>query len=171
MSYPIKLAMVDFDWTLFRSPLPPGGLEKTWWDSLDSLTPPVVPSRPKKEWWIEKTVEQVRRIQKASNTLVAVITGRNKRFQRRIEELVKQCKLYPQYILTHDPKIRGEKQILRFKVNAVKDILEAHPTISELVVWEDLQSQLEEFQKLTKKRGMTYTPHHVGELTEKLWTP
>lgn len=171
MKYPIRLVMADFDWTLFRSPLPPGGKEKTWWASPASLTPPIVPLRPGKEWWIQEVVKRVKRDQRREDTIVAIVTGRNRKVEDRVARLIEQKLIRPDYLLTHDAKIRGEKQILKFKVNSVKEILDVHPTISELIVWEDLQTQLDELRKLSSKRGIEYEPHLVTELEQQLWTP
>ncbi len=170
MSYPTRLVMYDFDWTLFRSPFPPGGKEKAWWDSLASLNPPVVPTRPGKEWWIKEVVEEVKRDQKRADSLVAVITGRNYRLKNRVGELLRHGGLRPEYLMAHNPE--SEKQVLRFKVNSVEELLDANPTLMTLVVWEDLESQLNALRKVAIKRRLAYEPNLVLEVERQLgWTP
>lgn len=172
MGYPTRLVVYDFDWTLFRSPFPPGGREKTWWDSPVSLNPPAVPTRPDKEWWIEEVVEEMKSDQKRRDSLVAVITGRCYRLSNRINQLLRGVGLKPEHLLTHDPSLRGEKKILNFKVNSVEEILTADPTLMTLVVWEDLELQLQALHKVAVKRGLAYEPNLVIEVERQLgWTP
>ena len=172
MGYPTRLVMYDFDWTLFRSPFPPGGKEKTWWDSSVSLNPPAVPTKPGKEWWIEGVVEEMKADQKRGDSLVVVITGRCFKLEKRIAQILRSGGLKPEYLFTHDPAIRGEKKVLKFKVNSVEELLTANPTLTTLVVWEDLETQLDALRKVAIKRRLAYEPNLVTELERQLgWTP
>jgi len=172
MGYPTRMVMYDFDWTLFRSPFPPSGQEKAWWDSSVSLCPPVVPMRPGKEWWIDGVVEEMKADQVRRDSLVVIITGRCFKLTKRIAQIVRFGGLRPEYLLTHDPSIRGEKKVLNFKVNSVEELLTANPTVTTLVVWEDLEPQLDALRKVAIKRGLAYEPNLVIELERQLgWTP
>jgi hypothetical protein len=172
MGYPTRLVMYDFDWTLFRSPFPPGGQEKTWWDSPVSLNPPAVPMRSGKEWWIEEVVAEMKADQKRRDSLVVVITGRCYKLENRIAQILQHAGLKPEYLLTHDPSIRGERKVLKFKVNSVEELLATNQTLTTLVVWEDLESQLQALRKVAIKRRLAYEPNLVLEVERQLgWTP
>lgn len=163
MSGPKKLVIYDFDWTLMRSPLPPAGVFR-WWDDPVSLHPPVLPKRPSEEWWIEEVVSEMKNDQRQKQTVTAVVTGRRgKQIRGRVQELLKQQRLRPDYLRFHDD-IRGPRYpgaVLAHKVKTMDKILRSHPTITELEVWEDKESQLVVFGMAAKKRGLQYSPHLV----------
>lgn len=163
MSGPKKLVIYDFDWTLMRSPFPPAGVLR-WWDQPRSLEPPVLPKRPGKEWWICEVVSEMKNDQKRKDTVTAVVTGRRGRHIRgRVGDLLKQQRLRPDYLRFHDD-VRGPNYpgaILAHKVRTMDKILSRHPSISELEVWEDKETQLVVFGMAAKKAGLGYTPHLV----------
>ena len=163
MPHPIKLGVYDFDWTLFRSPLGPPGA-RGWWSNPQSLCPPVVPMRPGKKWWIEEVVKEMRNDQKRGDAVTSVITGRRGDAVRaRVETILRGARLQPSYLRFHDD-IAGGRGVLVHKRISLNDILDKHPTITELEVWEDNGDQLETFERVARQRGLMYTPHLVTEI-------
>ena len=85
-----RVAVFDFDWTLFASPQPPAHYtEITWWSSLDSLGSPCVPQSPGSEWWNQSVVDAARRAIQDPATYTVFLTGREADiFEARVFELL-----------------------------------------------------------------------------------
>lgn len=166
MSGPRKLAIYDFDWTLFRSPLPPRKGVR-WWSEPVSLCPPIVPKRPGKQWWISEVVAEMKHDQRHRGTVTSVITGRRGIGVRgRVRELLRQERLRPDVLRFHDD-VRGNGRVLDHKVHSLNEILARCPTIVELEVWEDSEPQLEVFARAARKMGLEYTPHLVTVMDQE----
>lgn len=167
MSGPKKLSIYDFDWTLFRSPMPPPGVLR-WWSVPASLCPPVMPKRPGDEWWIEEVVAEMRNDQKQGGTITGVMTGRRGVGVRaRVRELLRQKRLRPDFI-RFDDDVRGPGSIVAHKMHSLRKILSQNPTITELEVWEDNREQLDVFAQAARRRSLEYRPHLVTVIEQEL---
>jgi len=90
----MRLAVFDFDGTLFRSPEAPIWAGKGWFVNVESLGPPCVPEKPEPNWWVSNTVSAARGAISDQNTWAVLITGRvDSIFRWRIPELLKAAGL------------------------------------------------------------------------------
>ncbi len=159
------LEIFDFDWTLFRSPLAPvGHPDKGWWDDPKSLEPPHVPLRPGKDFWIEEIVRELRAAQRRKGSATAVITARRAQTSDRIWALLKQRSLKPDIAICRSPNFRKDKNIVHFKRAAIFDELTMRPSIKKIVLWEDMQEQIDGIQDLARRRGIEFDGHLVTEM-------
>lgn len=159
------LEVYDFDWTLFRSPFPPEGKsDKSWWASEESLMPPHVPLRAPRSFWIEEVVKEMLSSQKRwKSTLTIVLTARRGKTEARIRELLGQRYLVPDYLIGRPASFQKEKSSELFKRKTVANILDSHPGIKKVVVWEDMQKQLDGIGDLLKRRGIDFEPNLVTD--------
>ncbi len=161
---PHTLAIFDFDWTLFQSPCSPPGRLLDWWSSLESLTPPVVPPTPHAGWWINPVVREAWVASTDASTISVVITGRREKFCPRIMSLLEQRGIYPDYLYCFpQDKIGGIPAVVAYKLDAIEKILQENPTISRLIVFEDLIPQIEAFAELADQYGLKYSGQYVSK--------
>lgn len=139
---PTRLAVSDFDWTLFRSPEVP----LLWQDR--SLSPPFVPASPGSEWWIGPTVAAVRSAIAHPATRTVLMTGRSPDFAGRVEELLAGVGLHfdEYHFATCDP--------LTFKLAVLEDLLRAHPTVERVAMWDDLPEHADAFERRLTDLGV-----------------
>ncbi|KKN56100.1 hypothetical protein LCGC14_0575780 [marine sediment metagenome] len=78
----VKLCILDFDETLFRSPYPPDSWDEQqqgeWWAQSISLGPPAVPETPGPEWWNQTVVAAARERLADPCWYCCLLTGRAK---------------------------------------------------------------------------------------------
>jgi len=88
------LVVMDFDGTLFDSPMPPSWwTQGYWWGDERSLNPPAVPEHPDLDWWNEDLLTVVRECLDDPDRYCMLLTGRNQgtaNFDERIPELLHQ---------------------------------------------------------------------------------
>mgnify|MGYP003998852231 CR=1 FL=1 len=136
-----KIAMFDFDGTLFRS------WEKTptWWkgSELDdgpfsffvreeSLGEPCVPDRPSSNYWIPTPVQEAKKAIREASTYTVVVTGRIRRHSKRVKELLGQKGLRFD-AMYFNPGMSAA----RFKVVVLRNLLAGLNTVSEIDIWEN----------------------------------
>lgn len=161
---PQTLEVFDFDWTLFRSPLPPRGYsENQWWDSEESLLPPHVPLRPDDKYWIAEVVRELKAAQRRRGSFTAIITGRRAPTRERIWRLLQQQRLNPDVAVCRNASIRKDKDLTYFKRGVILDILDENPSIKKIVLWEDREEQLKDTKHLAKHRKLEFEGHHITE--------
>lgn len=161
---PKTLEIFDFDWTLFRSPHPPEGIpRKTFLHSPISLEPPHVPARPGSDFWIEEIVRELRAAQGRRDSITAVITARRAKTEGRIEELLMQRRLDPDFLLLRAVSFQKDKDKVYFKRKSALEILSQYPTITKMVVWEDEQEQLASLKDLARRRKLEFEGNLVTE--------
>jgi hypothetical protein len=99
-----KLAIYDFDSTLFNSPLPNPKLwtksfmgkilsDCQWFCDIRTLSDPYIPNVPGDEWWNDEILNKAKASLAESDTLTILLTGRRKvPFLDRIRNLcLQQC--------------------------------------------------------------------------------
>lgn len=90
----MRLAVFDFDWTLFRSPGKPEYWRGEWWPEPFSIGPPCVPERPGPEWWNAEVVEAAQDAIRDPDTYTILLTGREEEiFEDRVFALLDQIGL------------------------------------------------------------------------------
>ena len=151
-----KLAVFDFDGTLFKSPERPKGHRGNWWASKDSLDYPNIPKKPDDEFWNMDVVSAARENISEPKTYCIMLTGRLREiFSDRVEQLLDQKKLnFDERGLTP----MGD-ETADFKIAKIKSILKKHKSIQELEMWDDDQEKIELYKK---EFGDMLTIHKVA---------
>jgi hypothetical protein len=151
------LEIFDFDWTLFRSPQPPEGVaRKTFLHSSESLEPPYVPLRPGSKFWIEETVREMRSATRRRDTIVALITARRAGVADRIEELLLQRGIEPDYFFNRPAAFNKDKDRVHFKRRMTLRILDQNPDIAKISIWEDEPEQVDSVKDVARRRGLDF---------------
>lgn len=135
-----KLSVFDFDGTLFKSPDKPDGYKGNWWISKVSLNEPTIPRKPDDSYWNMEVVRAAISEAKNPNNLVVLMTGRiGDFFHERIIELIKQKKLNFKHVWCNEfGRDAGE-----FKVEKIKSLLNKHPSIKQIEMWDDDPEKIE----------------------------
>ncbi|KAJ1944951.1 hypothetical protein EC988_005864, partial [Linderina pennispora] len=171
-----RLAIIDFDNTLFKSPLPNpelwdssliGMLMSTdlgWFHDARTLSPPYLEHAS--NHWIEPVVKLVRKETARNDTLVVLLTGRSHiAYRKLVLGLLARKNLldFDLVILKETPtresplvvqaddfeaRVSKAKSPLTFdyKMTVVEDIISAFPDISEIAMWDDRVHQCEKMQ-------------------------
>ena len=151
----MRLVVVDFDNSLFRSPQKPAGVS-SWWANPASLEPPHVPEHPGPEWWIQSTVGAAKAAINDSNTLAVLMTGRlDKVFRWRVPELLSQAGLH--FDAVH---LSNGSSTESFKKGLLERIFQRNH-ITEMEIWEDRPDHLKTFIDVAKQHGIPCVPHLV----------
>ena len=136
-----RLAMFDFDGTLFRS------WEATpdWWDGTpldkgpysffvrpESLDEPCVPDNPPSSFWINKTVREAVRATQDRNVVTVLITGRIGVHKKRVLELLKSKGIqFDHYYFNRGMSAAKYKSVI------LKTLLVGYNTIDRVDIWEN----------------------------------
>jgi hypothetical protein len=155
---PTKLAIFDFDGTLFRSPSRPMGWSGAWWGNPQSLARPFVPEVPSAEWWNESVVERAKRDIENENTMAVLITGRGKnKFTFRIRELLAQAGLkFDHVFLSPD-----EEDTKLYKLRVLTTLMSDNPSVRNVDIWEDTEENIQVMSNYVEGRGRAAFPHLV----------
>ena len=158
------LEVFDFDWTLFRSPIPASITAiKTFLHSPESLEPPHVPWTPGGDFWIDRTVLEFKRSQQNKNSITILLTARRAKTGDRILDLIQKKGLRPDYAFFRSASYHKDKDRVYFKRKTISEFLDRHPTISKIIIWEDEPEQLESFQDLARRRRIKFEGHLIRE--------
>jgi hypothetical protein len=150
-----RLAVFDFDGTLFKSPERPKGHRGNWWASKDSLDYPHVPKRPDDDYWHMNVVRAAKENISDSKTYCIMLTGRlADTFQERVDQLLDQKGLE---FDEHELAPRSA-ETADFKIAKIKSILKKYKSIQELEMWDD---DLEKIELYKEEFGDMLTIHHI----------
>lgn len=164
---PTKLAVFDFDGTLFRSPLPPVGWEGSWWGNTLSLAPPYVPLEPTLDWWNGNVVERAKSACANEDTVTALVTGREaSKFSLRVPELIAQMGLKFDHV-EMSPGISTEP----FKVGVIDALLAKYPSVRGVDLWEDNEPHLRKFVDHVEMSGRAAFSHLITVPRHEVGTP
>lgn len=164
MSDYTTLEIFDFDWTMFRSPSPPEDKpDKSWWATGESLSPPYVPLRAPRSFWIEEVVREAKSSLRRPSILTIVLTARRAKSTPRIQELLEQRDIEPQMFLCRSATFQKDRSATLFKRKSVAKILDDHPDIKKVIVWEDTQDQLKGIGEVAKKRRLRFEGNLVTD--------
>lgn len=134
---PLTLAIFDFDGTMF------GSRDKapSWWKNevpfswgMDprSLDEPCVPDKPGPSYWNSTSVSAARRAARHSRTLMVVVTGRVKVHRKRIEELLAQQGIKPNF-LYFNPGMPAAT----YKKKVIGMLLVSYHYLRKVDIWEN----------------------------------
>jgi hypothetical protein len=156
-----KLAIFDFDMTLFQCPHPPTDWdperEGDWWALGISLGPPCVPKIAGPEWWNQCAVSAARCRIRSPDWYCCLLTGRSRteaNFQHRILALLKQQDLDFDEIL-----LSPQDRTSRWKIRKTRELAtRLQPKLIEQ--WDDRLDHLQEF-KQQLGTAFSIKQHHV----------
>ena len=158
----MRLAVFDFDGTLFRSPQPPSWYDKAWAVEKASLSPPCVPENPGSEWWILSTVAAARKAIADPDTYALLMTGRSDHlFRWRIPELLKQAGLSFDEVHLNPGGDTGS-----FKLQTMAKILSRHP-FEKVEIWDDQEKLLRTYLQVLSRYNYRVMTHLVKEKPRK----
>jgi len=157
MKHIIKLAIFDFDGTLFRSPEPPVGWQGSWWGNSLSLAPPIVPEVPSIDWWNADVVARAKAAMADEDTVTALVTGREAlKFTLRVRELLEQVGLKFDHL-----ELSNGDQTDKFKLGVISALLREYPPIRGVSIWEDNAVHLQKFADHVEMGGRAALPHLI----------
>lgn len=164
---PTTLKVFDFDWTLIRTPCPPGH-PLGWWQRIESLMPPHVRRKPQRSLWIDPTIRAARSAMRSSSDVVMVITARPTPMHQRVGEIVLAMGIHPVRLATRPAGVYETiKDSYQFKVDEIHIILGELPSIHRIEMWEDSEEQLKAVGKYARQHGLEFEPHLVTERQDK----
>lgn len=144
---PTILNVFDFDGTLMNSPLPEEGKVKYkeltgqewphrgWWGQIDSLKPfDVKPIESTKDLYNEYTV--------LPNSVNVLMTNRLAKFEPVVKEKLSGLYIFDYYDFKNDN---------REKPDRIKDILKNNPSIEIINIFDDMDDQIERFNRFKEE--------------------
>jgi hypothetical protein len=169
-----ELHMYDFDDTLFRSPYPPKWwyedydvymmwdqdnppvrsheINEDWDTSPQSLGPPFMNKNPTLSSGLWKKDVLLSAIESQSKSYVynMFCTGREVVLKDHIKEMMDNVNLTfdkDKYFLQPD-----DRDTAKFKVDKISKVLDDHPTIKKVCIWEDSTTNLTNIEELCNSR-------------------
>jgi hypothetical protein len=159
----LSLHLYDFDNCLFRSPEPPDWWKTKkhgyWFNLPISLSEPFVPVKPSGDYWFRGTVGDAKKSISDTDTFAIMCTGRGDSdagMRYRIAELLKNKGLD-----FDDVYLNTGGQTARYKAKVVFNLLQRHPNIASVSVWEDTQKNLDAIEKVCNHLFVEFHPHLI----------
>lgn len=149
-----RIAIFDFDGTLFRSPLKPPFFRGSWWAHHSSL-----PSEADESWWIPETVDAAKEAIANPDTLSVCLTGRQDRiYKGRVPYLLHDAGLKFDIL-----KLSDSDNTEAFKSAVITELVRKHPFVSKIELWDDKPHFLERYEKLIGRLdpAIEVVTHHV----------
>ncbi|ORY36296.1 hypothetical protein BCR33DRAFT_479951 [Rhizoclosmatium globosum] len=169
-----RLAVFDFDSTLFRSPLPNPNIwsnelrgsvisDCAWFLEPRTLSPPYIPDTPDFSWWDARVVQSVldllKRREDGESVLIVLLTGRrHDLFHDRISELCRGLSDHvnagaPLFDIMFLKELHNAQETvtyettLDYKWAVLMHLFSVFPGIRSLEIWDDRQKHLDIFEK------------------------
>jgi 2'-5' RNA ligase len=154
---PTRIAVFDFDGTLFRSPEKPLDWEGSWWGNIESLTSPVVPTTPGEDWWNLPVVERAKRDIANPEVLTALVTGRlASKFHVRVQDLLAQVGLKFDHVFFSPG---GDTEA--YKLDVIGQLLRDNYSARGVDIWEDRGEHLRKYADYVEAQGRAAFPHLI----------
>lgn len=160
---PTKIAVYDFDGTLFRSPEKPESWAEGWWGNPVSLNPPVVPEAPGVGWWNDSVVQRAKDDIANGDVFAVLLTGRlAKKFTARVKDLLAHAGLkFNRLYLAPG----GDTEA--YKLRVLGELLSEFPTVTGVDIWEDRANHLAKFADFVESKGKAAFPHLITVSAQK----
>jgi hypothetical protein len=159
-----ELHIYDFDATLFMSPMHPDDWEGhigSWYDTLQSLTPPCVvdPSG----MWINSTVSDAMESIGNPEVYTVLMTGRgaSPELSARVEELIAGAGLS-----FDEVHLKPGGGTAPWKSSMMEQFIAGMPDLEVVQVWDDRSNHLETFVKMIEGLGLEAIPHFVNQVLD-----
>ena len=160
---PTKIAVYDFDGTLFRSPEKPDSWAEGWWGNPVSLNPPVVPEAPGVGWWNASVVQRAKEDIASGDVFAVMVTGRlAKKFTARVKDLLAHAGLKFDRIYLAPG---GDTE--SYKLRVIGDLIKEFPTVTGVDIWEDRAPHLAKFSDFVESKGRAAFPHLITVSAQK----
>lgn len=160
---PTKIAVYDFDGTLFRSPEKPDSWAEGWWGNPVSLNPPVVPEAPGVGWWNASVVQRAKEDIASGEVFAVMVTGRlAKKFTARVKDLLAHAGLKFDRIYLAPG---GDTE--SYKLRVIGDLIKEFPTVTGVDIWEDRAPHLAKFSDFVESKGRAAFPHLITVSAQK----
>lgn len=158
-----RIAIFDFDGTLFRSPeRPPWWPHQGFWGRLETLSPPFVPEHPGSDWWASSIVSEAKKAASDPSTYSCLLTGRIPKFERRIKELLAGGGIrFDGYFFT-----KGSTT-LPFKLSIIETLVQRFPDVKLVEMWDDRTEHVGQFESRLSELGVGYEVHSVPKATRE----
>lgn len=160
-----RLAVFDFDGTLFRSPEKPVWWPwQGFWGRPESLSPPYVPETPGPDWWAESVVVAARGALTDPETYAIVLTGRPEKLSRRVEGLLRSAGLnFPGVFCVGN----GAGNTLDMKLQCIRQVAARLPDLQHIEMWDDRPEHIPPFRTFLQDMGFTFETHLVARATRE----
>jgi len=157
----LRLALFDFDGTLFRSPDQPEWWPyKEWASNPHSLIEPCVPKEPGSSWWNQEVVEAAKKAIADPDTWAVLATGRlDNVFRWRVPELLKQKGL--NFDEVHLSPGGGREGTRKFKSELILSLFRQY-SFEVLEVWDDSEDLIDHYEKIGKAMKKSVRTHRVS---------
>lgn len=161
------LKVFDFDWTLLRTPCPPGH-PPGWWQRPESLMPPYVRKKPQRGLWIEPTIHEAHEAMRKRSDIVVVISARPSLMQQRVGEIVLAMGIRPARLVTRPAGVyETPDDSYQYKIDEIHMMLGNLPSVHRIEMWEDSEKQLRAVGKYAREHGLEFEPHLVTERQDR----
>ncbi len=152
-----RIAIFDFDGTLFRSPEKPSWWPyEGFWGRLETLSPPYVPQAPGPEWYIDSAVSEAKAAISDPRTYSCLLTGRIPKFSARVKELMDAAGVSFQ-----DYFFASGGSTLPFKIKIIEEVIQKNPGVRIVEMWEDRTEHIGPFEQKLAEMGVQFRVHHV----------
>jgi hypothetical protein len=161
----MKLAIFDYDGTLFASPLRPSWWPfQGFWGRPESLSPPYVPERPEGDWWAPTVVAGAKRAMADSDTYTVLLTGRPPKLASRIKELLHHAGLrFDEYHFSNDDTLSFKLRVMESLVNKLQP--------EQVTLWEDRDEHIGDFKAKLSSLGVEHKIHKMPRVTHEFENP
>jgi hypothetical protein len=175
-----KIAIYDFDDTIFKSPTREQGeidyFKLTgnkwphvgWYGRVETLSPPLVPQIPPRSFLIESTYQAFLKDKQNPQAKVILLTGRPYKMRHRIQEILSNFGMvFDQEFYRGQPGTTGS-DTFQIKMNIIRGLLT--PEIELLEIYEDrpehVSGFIDQFKKLKTQQDYPkqYIVHDVKGL-------
>lgn len=162
-----RLAVFDFDGTLFASPERPSWWKfEGFWGRPETLNPPFVPQVPDDSWWSSEVVSEASNAISDSNTFAILLTGRPKKLGNRIIELTNNKGLnFQEY------HFASGGSTLDFKMSVIANLLSKYPSISFVEMWDDRSEHTPAFEEFLNSKNIENEVHLVSRIANEFENP
>lgn len=161
----MRLAIFDFDGTLFASPGRPSWWPfQGFWGRPESLEPPHVPDRPGADWWSSKVVTEAKRAITDSETYTILLTGRPQKLSGRIKGLLGHAGLrFDEYHFSNDDTLSFKLRVMGELVNKLQP--------EQVTLWDDRSEHIAPFEAHLEKLGVEFKVHKVPRAMREFENP
>jgi len=148
-----RLVFMDFDKTLFNTPMPEGGIEKweeakgkkftheDWWSRPESLDLSIFNIKP-----FPTILNQLRDDTARRDTYTVLLSSRIEQLKSYIKRILIKNKI-------HFDSISLSKDINDNKAKRIKEYLDKFPSVTEIAVYDDRKKELTLLSELKKEIG------------------
>ena len=156
-----RIAIFDFDGTLFASPEKPDWWpHQGFWGRLETLSPPFVPEAPGPEWYSSAVVAEAKQAIGDSDTYTCLLTGRIPKFEKRVKALLTGAGLrFDDYFFT------AGSSTLPFKLSVIEKLVRQFPEVKLVEMWDDRHEHAGDFEKKLEDLGVEGKVHRVKKVT------